>query len=657
MKKRRIVLLLLVIACTLSGCMTKTVELDYYDEIGDGYNPTLFYENKITEFGADPGAIYIDDESDQENYGYFYLYPTSDYDASTRGIVAYKSKDLVNWEAASLAFLPEKDSYGNHEFWAPEVIFDKVADRSAYGLGEGTGVYYMFYSSNDKNNPEQLVFATHAQEKAYKAVEARIGEMSLSAMQGALAGYRNSEDATIRLTVSDYEFNAQSEGADETALAREALLKIETADIEYWKVRNDYGIGIAVSTSPAGPFVQYTRENPKEGERTITIDMPFLSSEDMTEYADGIHKVLKTGETGFTMIDPHPYVDPNTGTKYLYFVRRSSRSGIEGNFICGIEMGDSWTDDPKWETLTRLTSCRYTTAFGDVVSDTDVEEYLVNEGPFVYYQDGTYFLTYSVGNYNNTTYSVCQAIADSPLGEFRKLSKEEGGYILTADGRDDVSAPGHHSFVYYKDEIYIVYHAHWDTVTHTGQRGFAADRIYLTKNNDGQLVMQCNGPTATVMPLIGKDMEYKNIAQDATVTATKCKKDTIGYLNDGEIAVYSFVDFVKEFESTGESKITMTFDDYRTVRALMVFNSKDSDRIFHSIEKIELYYEDDAGGKNRAVMKDIRFDEENLVTELGVVTRCASAIAEFDELRVNKIVFTFHESTDFNISEIFVLGK
>lgn len=655
MKKiTKLIALCLALFC-LTGCGQTVLELGFYDEIGNGYNPTLFYQNKIQDFGADPGVLYITDENDAENYGWFYLYPTCDYDAGTYGIVAYRSKDLVSWEAASMAFSPTDESYAVHSFWAPEVIFDAQADRAQYGLGEGKGVYYMFYSSNDKNNPEEIVFATHEDEKTYLAIQEEISKMNLNAVKKQLASYETSEKMEIKVILSDYEYNSQNSTADTLALAKAALAEIRTIDIPHWTVRNDYGLGLAVSASPEGPFVQYVRENPEEGQRKITIEMPFLCSEDMTEYADGINKVLKPDEVGFSMIDPHPYVDPNTGRKYLYFVRRCSRSGIEGNYICGIEMGDSWSDDPKWETLTRLTSCWYTTPFGNEKCDTDVN--LVNEGPFVYYQDGTYFLTYSVGNYNDTSYSVCQAVSNAPLGEFRKLSKEEGGYILTADGRDDVSAPGHHSFVYCEDEIYIVYHAHWDRVTHTGQRGFAADRIYLTENGNGQLVMQCNGPTVVPMPLIGTDAQYRNIGTEADVSASGSVTDNAQCLNDGQIAVYSFVDFVEEYVAKGKSSITMEFADYRTVRALMLFNSKDTDYTFDSVKQIRFYYKDADGQEKIAAINNLKFNADEYINELGMITRCASAMAEFEELSVKKIEIFFEESDEFRISEIYVLGK
>ena len=657
MKRLKLAVLLVLAGCMLAGCAaaSETVQIDYYDELGDGYNPTLFYQNEITDFGADPGVIYIDDETDKENYGYFYLYPTCDSDLGTQGIVAYRSKDLVDWEPVATAFFPEEESYGNLSFWAPECIFDAEADRSEYGLGEGKGVYYLFYSSNDKNNPEELVFATHEDEEKYMSAKEKIEAMTLQEAQNALAKYKNSTDTEIQLIVFTYETNIKSEAVNVEEEAKNALLDIEKTGVECWAVRNDYALGVAVSASPAGPFVQYTRENPEEGERKITIDTPFLSSEDMMVYGDALNKILETGEIGFTMIDPSPFVDPVTGKKYLIFVRRTGRSGLDTHFVCGIEMGDSWTDDPKWETLTRLTSCGYKEVGSDVTADVDINS--INEGPFLYYKDGTYYLTYSVGSYTNATYSVAQALSDSVLGNYTKLSQEEGGYVLVADGRDDISGAGHHCFVECEDELYIVYHAHWDKVNKNGQRGFQADRVFFTENDNGQMILQCNGPTTVPMPILGTEAEYKNIAEEATITATKCNEDSVQYLNDDKIATISYLNFVKEFESEGKSKITLTFEEYRKVRALMVFNSKDSDYLFNSVKEIALYYENEDGSTGKAIINDVKFDKENLVSDTAVVARCASAIAEFDELNVNKIELTFDEEAEFKISEIYVLGK
>lgn len=89
----------------------------------------------------------------------------------------------------------------------------------------------------------------------------------------------------------------------------------------------------------------------------------------------------------------------------------------------------------------------------------------------------------------------------------------------------------------------------------------------------------------------------------------------------------------------------------------MLFNSKDTDYNFNTVKQIKLYYQDENGQEQTALIQDLQFHAEEYVTELGMITRCASAIAEFDEIKVKKIEFSFEEEDVFRISEIFVLGK
>lgn len=79
----------LSIACALVLCLTlfagcssaSMYKLSYYDEMDPdrGYNENLFYENDMEAACADPTVIYIDDETDEENYGCFtcILLPTA----------------------------------------------------------------------------------------------------------------------------------------------------------------------------------------------------------------------------------------------------------------------------------------------------------------------------------------------------------------------------------------------------------------------------------------------------------------------------------------------------------------------------------------------------------------------------------------------------
>ena len=71
--------------------------------------------------------------------GNFYLYGTSE---GVKGFNVYRSTDLQAWDSLGLAFdakIQEK-AWGKNCFWAPEVY-------------ERDGKYYMFYSANWKENP------------------------------------------------------------------------------------------------------------------------------------------------------------------------------------------------------------------------------------------------------------------------------------------------------------------------------------------------------------------------------------------------------------------------------------------------------------------------------------------------------------------------
>ena len=79
------------------------------------------------------------------------------------------------------------------------------------------------------------------------------------------------------------------------------------------------------------------------------------------------------------------------------------------------------------------------------------------EGPFLHLRDKTYYLSYSHGKWNDSSYSVHYSTATSPTGPWQYR-----GCILESDEKHQ--GPGHHSFV--EDprtkEWFIVYHR-WET--------------------------------------------------------------------------------------------------------------------------------------------------------------------------------------------------
>lgn len=379
---------------------------------------------------------------------------------------------------------------------------------------------------------------------------------------------------------------------------------------------------------------------------------------------------MTAGEPITTMVDVHPFLDPKTGEKYLYFVRDLQGGG--GSFACVVKMGEKWTDDPIWETTTRLTRTGYYTV--DDLSPSNKSDDLVegktNEGPYVYYnaEVDKYYLTVSVNVYTSRAYSVIQAIGDSPMGPFTKIPQADGGRVTACEVHwDHISGPGHHSFCTYNGQLYIIYHAHYDRIAGGGQRGSCVDPVVWVQNDKGQTVMHCNGPTNSYQPKIGPDMEYKNIAGQAKVKATNVAEgSSANLLTDGVIKIFSWDEFLDEFttDKKGKTTITLTFDDYVTVRALMVYNSYDYNYHWESIDRVEMDFTRTVNGSTvtgTAYIDDLKYDVEKYINKEvegeEFMRPGGAAIAEFDELKVKEIRLTFNADAPIAISEIYVLGK
>jgi len=91
-------------------------------------------------------------------------------------------------------------------------------------------------------------------------------------------------------------------------------------------------------------------------------------------------------------------------------------------------------------------------ADGTVYREITPEGYV--EGPFMFVRNGRYYFMWSEGGWTGPNYSVAYAIADSPLGPFKRIGK-----ILQQDPTVATGA-GHHSIIQVpgQDKYYIVYH-------------------------------------------------------------------------------------------------------------------------------------------------------------------------------------------------------
>jgi hypothetical protein len=97
------------------------------------------------------------------------------------------------------------------------------------------------------------------------------------------------------------------------------------------------------------------------------------------------------------------------------------------------------------------------------------------EGPFMFRKDGRYYFMWSEGGWTGPNYSVAYAIADSPLGPFKRI-----GRVLQQDPQVGRGA-GHHSVIHDEqaDIWYAVYHRRPLTETDGNHRVTCIDRMYF----------------------------------------------------------------------------------------------------------------------------------------------------------------------------------
>lgn len=605
----KIVSLLLILLFILSGCSLMRYELPSYQgilaegEVKSAYNKELFMRNDKFADGPDP---FVFDNTTRD--GYYYLFGTSG------DLYCYRSSDLAQWEPVGNALdLMHYDENGEpieerrvawEVVWAPEMIYD-----------DATGLYYLFFSASPQKDEAVTAGGEVLEGTAYCQLLVAVSEEPCRGFR--LVNFGDPDSC------GEENLHIFNENKYPHYYASYAFLNPD-----------DYHAFIAA-------------------DRGDNIDMQYAG------YIGGI--------------DPHPFVDGN-GDKYLYWVDISA----EPFRVCAVRM-ENWLK-PDWSTATALTCAKYYTIAdwkaaqnGQYVETVSYEEQfnIINEGPTMTVHNGKYYLTFSVNSYNNSTYQVGQAVGDSPLGPFRKLTEAEGGLLLStiSTGSQELSGTGHHSLVTVGEQMFIMYHRHNDFVVGGAARNPAIDEVKwlsITDKDGNPLdVMYTNGPTCTVQPKAELYSKYDNIAEEAVVTGS----ENVQYLTDGLLSVHKYgqpqlMEYVKETEITETTTFTFDFNEARTVRAVMVYNSKLEQNIFENISEIELVCQEN--GKEKVYyIRDVAFSSEYFRSntydnEVFYVTPGAAAYAEFDERIVTSIRITVEvpEGQEcVGISEIRILGK
>ena len=206
-------------------------------------------------------------------------------------------------------------------------------------------------------------------------------------------------------------------------------------------VANEH-LGIAVSDSPLGPFVQKEKK-----------------------WLNDINE-----------IDGHFFVDDD-GSVYLYFVRFEN-----GNVIWCAKMNED------------MLSYDHSTArfLFRAEEEWELRDCSVVEGPFVLKHKGKYYLTYSANHTRSEDYAVGYAISDSPMGPFKKVS-----YNPILKKNDAFNGTGHHSFTTSKDgsEIVCVYHARPRRDTGCPRMTCVDRARFVADENGGYDILVIDGPT------------------------------------------------------------------------------------------------------------------------------------------------------------------
>lgn len=162
-------------------------------------------------------------------------------------------------------------------------------------------------------------------------------------------------------------------------------------------------IGVAVSDSPTGPFVDMGK--------------PLI---------DGVPEGVKGGQ----QIDPDVFADPQTGKYYLYW----------GNgYMAGAELNDDMVSLKPGTTNVMTPDATY------------------REGAHVFYRNNNYYFLWSEDDTRSENYKVRYGFSDSPLG---KITVPQNNIVVTKDPSQGIYATGHNSTIQVpgKDEWYLVYH-------------------------------------------------------------------------------------------------------------------------------------------------------------------------------------------------------
>src|SRR5690554_209965 len=210
------------------------------------------------------------------------------------------------------------------------------------------------------------------------------------------------------------------------------------------KTSNSLRIGVAISDSPLGPFVDVYDQTP------------------MFDY-------------GYAAIDGHVFVDSND-MKYFYFSKDCSENWVDG--IKTSEIFVARLSDDYLKIIGEPKKILTPDKDYERIGFDDGDKYLWNEGAYMVKKDDTYYLMYSANYFADKNYCICAAKSKYPDRAFEKFEKP----ILTYQDIDE-SGPGHHMMLKQDSGYLCVYHVHTDKDKPSGDRTMCHIPVRI-KNNE-----------------------------------------------------------------------------------------------------------------------------------------------------------------------------
>lgn len=220
-------------------------------------------------------------------------------------------------------------------------------------------------------------------------------------------------------------------------------------------------IGLAVSSSPLGPFVDIN-------------DHPFY---------------IKSETRG--TIDSHFFIDDDKKV-YMYYTCDLSDEYLPD---ASKKRSEIWVVEVANDLSSPVGTPKMLTHPEQSWEFKPNRNSFWNEGVEMVKHNKTYYLMFSANCFCSPDYGIGYATSGSPTGPF---VKSEDNPILSRKGVPEVSGTGHHSVVLSPDgtEMFCIYHSHLNINDPGGIRMINIDRMGFDKNGK----MYINGPTISPQP-------------------------------------------------------------------------------------------------------------------------------------------------------------